>query len=215
MIVTNLVEVNKSRTKVYIDNEFAFVLYKGELRLYHIKEGAPVLKEDYEKILSEVLPKRAKLRAMNLLMKKEYTVQELRKKLQNGDYPDNIIDEAVEYVSSFRYIDDLRYATDYITAHEASRSRRRIEQDLINKGIARTTLEQAWGNWQNNGGSQDEEAMIAVLLDKRHYNPEKADIKERQKTYAFLMRKGFSPDSIRKTMKAQYDDACYNDAFLE
>jgi regulatory protein len=213
MIVTNLIELNKSRTKVYIDNEFAFVLYKGELRLYHIKEGSPVLKEDYEKILTEVLPKRAKLRAMNLLMKKEYTVQELRKKLQNGDYPENIIDEALEYVASFRYIDDLRYATDYITAHEDSRSRRRIEQDLMKKGISKAVLEQAWDNWRDNGGSQNEAAMIKTLLDKRHYDPESADIKEQQKTYAFLMRKGFSADNIRKTMKAEYDDVCCDDAF--
>lgn len=37
MLVTQVTELSKSRSKVYIDQEFAFVLYKGELRLYHIK----------------------------------------------------------------------------------------------------------------------------------------------------------------------------------
>ena len=67
MLVTQVTELSKSRSKVYIDQEFAFVLYKGELRLYHIKEGQQLSEEDYRTIMQEVLPKRAKLRAMNLL----------------------------------------------------------------------------------------------------------------------------------------------------
>lgn len=201
MTVTQIVELDKSRSKVYIENEFAFVLYKGELRLFHVREGEEISVEDYRKILTEILPKRAKLRAMNLLKNKEYTAWELRKKLRDGYYPENIIDEAVEYVASYRYIDDLRYAVDYITAHEDMRSRRRIEHDLMNKGISGSDLEQAWLIWEEKGGSQDEAAMIMKLLDKRHYDPENPDVKERQKTYAFLMRKGFSDDAVRRAMK--------------
>jgi regulatory protein len=201
MTVTNITELNKSRSKVYIDGEFAFVLYKGELRLYHIKTGGAISEEDYHRILTEVLPKRAKLRAMNLLMKKEYTEHELRKKLNDGEYPEKVIDEAIEYIISYKYIDDLKYATDYITAHEDTRSRRRIEQDLINKGISKTTLERAWLEWEKLGGEQNEESMIKKLLEKRKYNPETADIKERQKTYTFLMRKGFNSDIVQKILK--------------
>ena len=73
MLVTQVTELSKSRSKVYIDQEFAFVLYKGELRLYHIKEGQQLSEEDYRTIMQEVLPKRAKLRAMNLLQGREYT----------------------------------------------------------------------------------------------------------------------------------------------
>lgn len=201
MRVTQIVELDKSRSKVYIENEFAFVLYKGEVRLFHVREGEEISVEDYRKILTEILPKRAKLRAMNLLKNKEYTVWELRKKLRDGYYPENIIDEAVEYVASYRYIDDLRYAVDYITTHEDMRSRRRIEHDLMNKGISGSDLEQAWLIWEEKGGSQDEDAMIMKLLDKRHYDPENPDVKERQKTYAFLMRKGFSDDAVRRAMR--------------
>lgn len=51
MLVTQVTELSKSRSKVYIDQEFAFVLYKGELRLYHIKEGEPLKEEDYRTIM--------------------------------------------------------------------------------------------------------------------------------------------------------------------
>lgn len=202
MRVTALEELSRSRSKVYIDGEFAFVLYKGELRFYHLRAGEEIAQKDYDEIRNEVLPKRAKLRAMNLLTKKEYTEKQLHDKLRDGSYPEEIIREALDYVAGFHYTDDLRYACGYIAGHEDSRSRRRIEQDLIGKGIDRTTLERAWARWEEQGGSQDEGAMIQALLKKRGYDPECAEIRERQKTYAFLMRKGFSGEAVRKAIKA-------------
>lgn len=136
--------------------------------------------------MQEVLPKRAKLRAMNLLQGREYTTAQLRTKLQQGFYPAEIIEQAIVYVAGFHYIDDLRYAVDYITYHEDSRSRRRIEQDLQGKGIPAATMEEAWQVWRENGGEQDEQRMIREQLHKKHYDPEaETDWKERQKIYAF------------------------------
>lgn len=200
MTVTQIVELSKTRSRVYIEQEFAFVLYKGELRLYHVREGEELSEEDYNRILSEVLPKRAKLRAMNLLKNREYTREELRRKLEQGQYPKQIIEEALDYVESYKYIDDLRYAVSYITCHEADKSRRQIEQHLMQKGISKDILEKAWQEWEEKGGVMDEQAMIEKLLQKRHYAPDAADRKEQQRTYSFLLRKGFSGESIIKAM---------------
>ncbi|MDE6925888.1 MAG: recombination regulator RecX [Acetatifactor sp.] len=202
MRVTGLEELSKSRSKVFIEQEFAFVLYKGELRSYHICEDAEISQEDYDEIMGRILPKRAKLRAMNLLKSREYTTKQLHDKLKEGCYPENIIEQALDYVAGYHYTDDLRYAETYISDHEETRSRRRIEQDLMGKGIDKSTLEKAWRQWEQKGGIQDEEAMIRRLLDKRHYDPETADYKERQKTYGFLMRKGFSQDIICRVLRA-------------
>jgi hypothetical protein len=157
--------------------------------------------------MQEVLPKRAKLRAMNLLQGREYTTAQLRTKLQQGFYPTEIIEQAIAYVAGFHYIDDLRYAVDYITYHEDSRSKRRIEQDLQGKGIPAATMEQAWQVWREKGGEQDEQSMIRELLHKKHYDPEaETDWKERQKIYAFLVRKGFSAEAIRKAIGGMHSD---------
>ncbi|MCM1025271.1 MAG: recombination regulator RecX [Roseburia sp.] len=201
MRITETEELSKSRSRVWIDGEPAFVLYKGELRAYHINAGEEIAEEDYRTILEEVLPKRAKLRAMNLLTKREYTEKQLYDKLKSGGYPEEVIRTALDYVASFRYTDDLRYAVSYISDHETSRSRRRIEQDLLGKGIGRQTLEQAFDEWEARGGSQDEQAMIRALLRKRNYDPDTADFQERQKTYAFLMRKGFSGEAVGRALR--------------
>ena len=200
MTVSRIEELSKSRYRIYIDEEFAFVLYKGELRLYKITVGGELDKADYQEIMTVLLPKRAKLRAMNLLTAKEYTVKLLRDKLKDGGYPESIIEEALEYVAGYHYIDDLRYAVGYITDHESTRSRRRIEQDLMGKGIDSVTLEQAWLKWEEQGGEQDEAAMIQALLEKKHYDPDTADDKEKQRMYGFLMRKGFSGEAVRRAV---------------
>ena len=200
MKITRIEEMTGSRSRVFIDGEFAFVLYRGELRTYHIVEGQELSREDHDAILTQVLPRRAKLRAMNLLKNREYTEKQLRDKLCEGGYPEQIVEEALSYVESFHYIDDLRYATAYITCHEDTRSRRRIQQDLLGRGIAPDLLEEAWREWEEQGGRQDEQAMIQELLRKRGYDPETADGKEKQKQGAFLMRRGFSGESVRKAL---------------
>ena len=206
MQVTRIEELSKTRCKVYIEQEFAFVLYKGELRRYHVREGEELSHESYNTIMTEVLPRRAKLRAMNLLQRRDYTMAQLGIKLSQGFYPEQVTQEALEYVASFRYTDDLRYATDYIRCKEQSRSRRRIEQDLQNKGISKEIIRTAWENWEEQGGIQDEEEMIRNLLIKRGYNGESADHRRRQKEAAFLMRKGFSGETIRRVLSNyEYD----------
>lgn len=201
MIITAIEEINKSKSKVFLDGEFAFALYKGELREYRMEVGGPLSEAAYEEILHKVLPKRAKLRAMNLLQKREYTEMQLRRKLMEGFYPEECIEEALAYVASFHYTDDLRYAVSYIEDHEDSKSRLRMEQDLMAKGISKTVLEQAWLEWEEKGGSQNEEKMIRDLLEKRHFDAETADFSEIQKQYAFLMRKGFSGEAVRKVLR--------------
>ena len=97
--------------------ELAFVLYKGELRLFHVKVGEELTEKAYRQIIDELLPKRAKSRAMNLLKDRDYTVSQLREKLVQGFYPEEAIEEAITYVESFHYLDDLRYAGNYIAFH--------------------------------------------------------------------------------------------------
>ncbi len=200
MIVTGIEEESKSRCRIYIDNEFAFVLYKGELRLYHIRLNEEVQRDDYETIQREVLPKRVKLRAMNLLTKRDYTEAKLREKLLQGGYTQELVDLALEYVISFHYVDDLRYAVSYINEKSSSRSRQRIRQDLCQRGISQDVVQKAFWEWEDRGGESDEDGMIRKLLEKRHYSFASADSKEMQKQFAFLMRKGFSQDAIKRAL---------------
>lgn len=200
MIVTQISEVSKSRYRVYLDGQFAFVLYKGELRQFQIREGQELSEESYQHIMTQILSKRAKLRSMNLLQSRDYTKRQLEDKLRQGDYPQECIDEAIAYVESYGYIDDRRYARDYIEYHIQIRSRNRIEADLMRKGIAKDIVREVFGELENLGVEQDEMAMIRDLLKKKKYSTDTATKQEQQKMYGFLYRKGFSPEAIMRAL---------------
>lgn len=204
MIITQITELSKERSKVYIDQEFAFVLYKGELRLYHLKEGNEIKQEDFDNIIKVILPKRAKLRAMNLLQKRTYTEKQLRDKLQEGFYPPEILENAIAYVKSFHYLNDEQYALDYITYNEERKTLRQMEQELYRKGIDRETFQRACAQWEELNGRQDEEGMIQKLLEKKKYQKD-CDVKEKQRIFAFLLRKGYSAETIRHVMDLEND----------
>ena len=54
MIVTKVEPVTKARFKVYLNEQFAFVLYKGELSRYKIQEECEVTQELVDQIKNEV-----------------------------------------------------------------------------------------------------------------------------------------------------------------
>lgn len=198
-IVTAITALTKGRYRIEIDGEPGFVLYRGELHTYGLKEGERISEKDLEEILSELLPKRAKLRSMNLLKSRPYTEHQIREKLRQGFYPEAVIDEALEYIKSFHYIDDRRYVKDYIVYHCESRSRGRIEQDLCRKGIDRDLIRAVYEE-DLEEELPDETVLMEKLLQKKKYDRDHADYQERQKMGAFLYRKGFSLDKIEKIL---------------
>ncbi len=197
MTVTAIREVTKSRVLVSVDETFAFVLYKGELRSYGLKEGQEITEESYRDIMENLLPRRAKLRAMNLLKSRSYTEKQLYDKLKAGDYPEEIIEQALDYVRSYHYIDDRQYAEDYIEYHKESRSRSRILRDLVQKGISAELAGEVYEEKAGEDRTELEKEQILALMRKKNFSPNEATFEEKQKFSALLYRKGFQIDTIR------------------
>ena len=200
MTVTNITELFKSRVRIEIDHEFAFVLYKGELRLHKIEEGDEIEDAVYDRIMKDVLPKRAKLRAMNLLKNRTYTKAQLKDKLLQGRYPEQIADIAVDYVVSYRYVDDEQYVRDFIEYNREKKSRKRIQLDLMHKGISEQLFQDIWEEIAGDDEEVIEREQIIYWMNKKHFCPQEATFEEKQKMMAFLYRKGFSINNIRSIL---------------
>lgn len=200
MIITGIQEVTKAKVKVFIDSEFAFVLYKGELRTYGICEERELSEETYRVIVDEVLTKRAKLRCMYLLKSRDYTKHGLMEKLRKEYYSEDIIEKALAYVISYGYVDDERYARAYINYAGKSKSRKQIEFDLMKKGVAKDDIAAVFDELEESEDLVSEESLIRALLVKKHYKNEDATTEERRKIIGFLYRKGFSLDKIYKVV---------------
>lgn len=198
MILTSIEPYKKTRYKIYLDGEFAFVLYKGELSSYGFKEGDKVEATLVKKIEKEVVLKRAKLRALHLLNDMSRTESELREKLKQNLYSQNVIEEAMEYVKSFGYINDENYVRNYISSKKSSKSRKEIYAVLMRKGISRELAEELLGDYYDEEGEQE---AIRALIRKRRYNSATATNEEKQKMYAYLARKGFGYLAIQQALQ--------------
>ena len=216
MIVTEIKPISKKQYKVFIDGEFAFVLYKGELRLYHIEENQEIKEDIYQNIIEEVLTKRAKLRAMYLLQKNSYTEFKLKEKLRQGEYPESCMEKAIEYVKSYGYINDMQYASDYMFYHAKGLSRMQLVQKLKQKGISDDIIKGAYDNFCRENPI-DEQPLLHKLLKKKHFEKD-LPYEERMKIVKSIMQKGFSYDKINQAIEqyGNYDEEKndFSDSFI-
>jgi regulatory protein len=139
---------------------------------------------------------------MNLLKSMDRTEADIRGRLSESGYPPEAVDEAIEYLRSYKYIDDMRYASEYIRFKSSSMSRKQIEVKLAGKGIDRETVEAAFGRYEAESGEdtcETEKKLIEKLIRKK-YPDGVSDIsyEDRQKLFAYLYGKGFSIASIEE-----------------
>ncbi|MBQ4282518.1 MAG: RecX family transcriptional regulator, partial [Lachnospira sp.] len=187
------------RWLVYINYEPAFVLYIGELKRFDIKEDACISKAYYEDI-KELLSKRATVRAMSLLKSKDYTVQELKNKLEQGYYSNQAVEHAIEYVSSYGYLNDERYAANYITFKAGSKSKRQIVGFLQQKGISQDIIERTCDEYYEENSDAELTQIVTHMRKKLGREPVEPDYETQQKLMAYYYRKGFSSDNVRKAL---------------
>ena len=105
--------------------------------------------------------------------------------MKNG-YTAWAVEKAIEYVKSYHYLDDFRYATAYIAYHGNKKSKKQIKFELLQKGVSSEIVSQCTETEE-----QQEADVIRSLLEKRCPHPEEADEKEKRKQYSYFARKGF------------------------
>lgn len=199
MEITKIQALTKQKYRIFLDGESAFAVYKGELSRYHLEEGAVLPPEVYEELVNRVLKKRATLRAMHILERTDKTEAQLRRKLEESEYPKEAVESAIAYVTSYGYLDDRRYAEHYIEWKKQGKGKARLKMELVQKGISREIIEEVL---ESTDFGETREMIRQIILKKR-----KTDIpmneKDKQRIYGFLMRKGFSSSDILAVMREE------------
>jgi regulatory protein len=109
----------------------------------------------------------------------------------------------VAFLKEYHYIDDAEYARRYVRASSSRKSRRRIQSDLEQRGVARTLIAEALEEQP-----VDEESQIRALLIKKKFQPdERMEPDEYRRLMNALARKGFSYDNIHRVMGRMCEDA--------
>ncbi len=195
MIVTAVKPLDRRRSKVFLNEDFAFVLYNGECRRFQIEEGAEITEDTRDRILLEVIAPRARERAFFLLKDRGRTSEEIRRKLKSGLYPEEITEETIRFLEEYHYLDDDDYMNRFLELYGKKKSRQELFRDLMKKGIDREKIREALRE-----DPADEGEAIAEVLRKKNFRAEEASPEQRMKMSGYLFRRGFSQDEIRKAV---------------
>ena len=200
MVITQLLPTTKKRTKVYIDEEVYGPLYPREMKMFHIAVDEEISKED-KKQMDEILLKRGKSRALYLLQRSDKTEYELRQKLKQSFYNEEIINQIIQYVVSYGYINDERYISQFVQYKASKKSFKEIQMKLAAKGIAKEDTKELLSQVR-----EREADSIRTILKSRIKGTTILDQKELYKQYCYFMRRGFSSEEIKKALEEVQED---------
>ena len=184
MMVTSILPVDKRKSKVFLEEGFAFVLYRGEVERFGIEEGKELEADVYQRILTEVLLGRAKERALYLLKSSGKTEAWMKKKLKEAGYPEEAVDYAMNFLKEYGFINDRAYAESYVRSYGNRKSRRQLVYELSQKGVSQEEISEAFSQNQ-----VDDVENARQLLRKRLKGKTGISYEEKGRLYAFLGRR--------------------------
>ncbi len=218
MVITKINPKGKSKSEIHLDGVYAGLLSNRDVIFWNLEQDAEITEEKWRDIESQCIVHSGKKKALDLLLVRERTTFELRTKLSMLNYTEAQIEEIMLYVQQFPYLDDVRYGVHYIVSMGRSKSRRQMEQTLMQRGLSKNEIEEAFAIYEaeyvemaedEECGSRETEAA-ENLLRKRLKGRTSVTSEERNKLYAMLARRGFSGDAIRKALR-EYEETSEED----
>ncbi len=139
--------------------------------------------------------KKAVRKAMNLLAYRDRSEKELTEKLKENGFSEDAAAAALDYVRSCGYVNDRRYAENYVYSMEKKKSSAALAAELRQRGVAEAFIQEALQNRQT-----EEDAAYALFRGKLG-EPHRLEEKEKGRAFAFLQRRGFSQNVFFKCLR--------------
>lgn len=199
-IITNIEtqKNNSKRVSIFIDNKFAFGVYKKTLYEFNLNKGDIIDENLRQKIILKDQYSDCINKAYNLLSYKDRTEDELKEKLLNKEFNINTINKVLKKLIDLGYLDDYEYTKTYIDFKIEKMGSYKIKNKLLKKGINERIINELLSNY-----SQEFEFKKALkLAKKRNKKYEGISYKKRyQRVSGYLKRKGYSYDIINSVLE--------------
>lgn len=138
-------------------------------------------------------------RALSCLARREYSRQELRRKLAPYTEDAGPLDALLDELQTRGWLSEERFVEQMLHARRGKYGMHRIAHELREKGVAEALIEEALPQIKET----ELEAARAVWAKKFGGLPR--DAKERARQMRFLQSRGFSPEAIGKVLRGSED----------
>jgi regulatory protein len=143
-------------------------------------------------------------RALNMLAFRARSSAELTRALVRKGEPPALVDRAVARLQEQGLLDDAAFAQAFTRTKVlgAQQSKRRVQQDLARKGVARTVTDAAIAIVFEEEGVDQREVVEKAARKKLRSLVRLEPVVRRRRLYAFLARRGYDSEDIRRAMEA-------------
>lgn len=196
---------NKNRMSVFLDGAFSFGIDAFSLYALKLAENDELSSARLTEIKNTVLFENAKTYAANLISRKSYTEQAIRKKLTDHVGDTETIEKTISFLKEYRFIDDADYARRYAVDcfNLKKLGSRQILYKLIEKGVSKDLANEVL---EELGCKETEAETLYALMKKRLGS--NFDMKNIMKTKRYFAYRGYSFDDIDsaiRRLKAEED----------
>ena len=201
MRIVRLEEASAGRYFVHLEDGNIFPIGRKDSRHLELSEGKELTDDQLQWIYEELVFPRGRNYLICLLAARDYTEKEVSDKLKKAHYPETMIEDILNYGRERHYLDDLRYAQDYISFRKSSKSIRLLKYQLSMKGVSDSVLSQIEAD-------NDAEELLPAL--ERYWMKKKGNTYQKNaKTYQYFVRKGYHSSLVKELI--QQVSTCYEE----
>ncbi|WP_238653723.1 regulatory protein RecX [Paenibacillus piscarius] len=199
LVITRVERLKKSNYRYLIHfGTYSITVHEDIMIKYRMITGSTFIKADLEDIVAADERQRAYVEGLRYLERKPRTTQEMARRLREKEIGETVIAEVLLRLQNERLLDDPLYARQWAEQRMAYQRKGKmwIRQELREKGIDPSliaeTLEEI---------TPEQELESALQTGRKKWNLLRGDASDkRRKTGAYLMRRGFSGDLVRRVL---------------
>jgi regulatory protein len=192
----------KGRLNVFVDGRFVIGVGEAVAADLRLIVGREIDRDRLREIVAAEEVNKAYESALRSLESRPRAEGEIRRKLTTAGYDAATVQAVIDKLKRARLLDDSAFASQWVEGRsrpESSRpvGRRRIAQELFQKGVAKETAAEALGSV-----TEDDEYALALAAARKKIrvvpgDPE-AVAAERRKLIPFLQRRGFGWSIVKR-----------------
>ena len=187
------------RCNIYLDGAYFCGMELITVISNRLKVGMQIEESALENMQAESETQRATDKAFNYIGGSLKTEKQLRTYLSGKGYMPAVVDNVVEKIKGYGYIDDKEYAAAYVESYSKNKGKRLILKELNAKGVSSSAVEEAIENIEN-------ELDSAIRIAQKYLKNKEPCIENKQKCYRRLLSKGFDFDTAKEAVEKVLGD---------
>jgi regulatory protein len=202
------------RLNVFVDGEFAFGIDAWGAAPAGRRVGEVLTEERQRGLLAGEEAAAARTRGLRFLETRDRSGGEVAARLRRHGYDEEVVSAAIVWLEERGFVDDRRFASSYAAEkRRAGWGRRRVESELLRRGIDRSILDETLDSEGRQGeDASAENDLIAVVA--RRFGAEAGVDRGRaeRRARAFLLRRGHDWGAVGRIVHAAFDGEAGDDA---